>query len=219
MKMTATDQIKFLDRKIMQNEARYDLDRKAARISALSFNDMDKYKYLTGKNLGLKPSTVEQAKFEYFPLDKVFSKGLDEEEDKKEGLLKRPKNIEDKNEELLKTTKNKTKNIEEIANFIKEPLSPEAEDLMLDYRDVDYRELTFTVVNKNTFDFSDFKTFNDLSRDLYFKKMTIDDAEKKQNEFNKTLGDLSDHTPKNKKYIEARENLLDNAKNIYEGGE
>ena len=48
---------------------------------------MDKYEYLTGKNLGLKPSTLEQAKFEYFPLGKIFNKGLTEES-KKEGLLK-----------------------------------------------------------------------------------------------------------------------------------
>ena len=32
--MTITDQIKFLNRKIMQNEALYDLDRKAAKKSA-----------------------------------------------------------------------------------------------------------------------------------------------------------------------------------------
>ena len=36
--MTITDQIKTLDRKIMQNEAQYDLDRKAAKISALSYD-------------------------------------------------------------------------------------------------------------------------------------------------------------------------------------
>ena len=50
-------------------------------------------KYLTGEDLGLKPSTVEQAKFEYSPLDKIFNKGLSED-DKKEGLFKRLKNIE-----------------------------------------------------------------------------------------------------------------------------
>ena len=60
--MTVTDQIKILDRKIMQNEAQYDLDRKAAKISALSSNnlDKDKYEYLTGEDLGLKPSSIEQ---------------------------------------------------------------------------------------------------------------------------------------------------------------
>ena len=44
--------------------------------------------------MGLKSSTVEQAKFEYSPLGKIFNKWL-EKEDKKEGLLKRLKNIED----------------------------------------------------------------------------------------------------------------------------
>ena len=82
MKMTVTDQIKILDRKIMQNEAQYDLDRKAAKISALSCNNFDKNEYLTGEDLGLKPSTVKQAKFECSPLGKVFTKGLTEEEKK-----------------------------------------------------------------------------------------------------------------------------------------
>ena len=96
--MTITDQIKILDRKIVQNEAQYDLDRKAAKISALSSNNLDKYEYLTGEDLGLKPSTVEQAKFEYSPLGKTFNKGLDKD-DQKEGLFKILKNTEDKNEE------------------------------------------------------------------------------------------------------------------------
>ena len=87
--MTVTDQIKILDRKIMQNKAQYDLDRKAAKISPLSSNNLGKYEYLTGEDLGLKPSSVELAKFEYSPLGKVFTKGLDEDKDKKEGLLKR----------------------------------------------------------------------------------------------------------------------------------
>ena len=93
--MTVTDQIKILGRKIMQNEAQYHLDRKAAKISALSFNNLDKYEYLTGEDLGLKPSTIEQAKFEYSPLVKIFNKGLSED-DKREGLFKRLKNIESK---------------------------------------------------------------------------------------------------------------------------
>ena len=60
--MTVTDQIKILDKKIMQNEGQYDLDRTAAKISALSSNNLDKYEYLTGEDLGLKTSVIEQAK-------------------------------------------------------------------------------------------------------------------------------------------------------------
>ena len=43
--MTVTDQIKILDGKIMQNEAQYDLDRKAVKISALSSNNLEKYEH------------------------------------------------------------------------------------------------------------------------------------------------------------------------------
>ena len=68
---------------------------------------MDKYEYLTGEDLGLKPSTIEQAKFEYSQLGKIFNKGLGKS-DQKEGLLKKLKNIEDKNEELLKAKRLKT---------------------------------------------------------------------------------------------------------------
>ena len=109
--MTITDQIKILNRKIMQNEAQYDLDRKAAKISALSSNNLDKYEYLTGEDLGLKPSTVEQAKFEYSPLGKIFNKGLDKDEDKKEGLLRRLKNIEDHGKKQLDTDSKSLKSI------------------------------------------------------------------------------------------------------------
>ena len=116
--MTVTDQIKILNRKIKQNESQYDLDRKAAEISALSSKNLDKYELLTGEDLDLKPSTVPQAKFEYSPLDKIFNKELSED-DKKEGLFKRLENIKGKNKELVKafnTTNKVLKNKTNIQN-------------------------------------------------------------------------------------------------------
>ena len=56
---------------------------------------LEKYEYLTGEYLGHRPSALEKTDFEYSPLGKIFNKGLTEEE-KKEGLLKRLKNIEGK---------------------------------------------------------------------------------------------------------------------------
>ena len=59
--MTVIDHIKNLGKKIkQQNEVQYDLDKKASIISASSSNDLVD-KYLTGKDLGLNPSTIEQA--------------------------------------------------------------------------------------------------------------------------------------------------------------
>ena len=59
----------------MQNEAQYDLDRKAAKISVLSSKNLEKYEYLTAEDLGLKPSTIEQTRFEYSLLGKFLING------------------------------------------------------------------------------------------------------------------------------------------------
>ena len=66
----------------MQNEAQHDIDRKAAKTCALSSNNLDKYEYLTGEDLGLKPSTIERPKFEFSPLREILNKGLDKDDQK-----------------------------------------------------------------------------------------------------------------------------------------
>ena len=72
--MTVTNQIKILDDNIKTNQAQYDLNREAAKISALSSKDLlEKYEYLTGEGLGHKPSVFEKAKFEYSPLGMVLA--------------------------------------------------------------------------------------------------------------------------------------------------
>ena len=100
--MALTEQVKILDDNIKANKAQNDLDREAAKISALPSDELEKYEYLTGEDLGYKPDVVQKAKFEYSPLGKIFNKGLDES-DKKEGILKGLKNIEGRNKDQLKT--------------------------------------------------------------------------------------------------------------------
>ena len=98
--MTRKEQNKILNDKIEANNAKYNLDRMNAEISAYSSYDLPKYEYLTKKDLNYKPNAFEQAKIEYSPLGKVFTDGLDKS-DRKEGFLKRLKNIEDKNNNQL----------------------------------------------------------------------------------------------------------------------
>ena len=78
--MNINEQIKILDNKIRSNQAQYDLDRQNAKISALSSEELGKYEYLTGEDLGYKPDVVQKAKFEYSPLGQIFNKGLDSSE-------------------------------------------------------------------------------------------------------------------------------------------
>ena len=57
----------------------------------MSSNNLDKYEYLTGEDLGLKPSTVEKAKFEYSPLGISLSKAF--KKDKVESVTKNMSNF------------------------------------------------------------------------------------------------------------------------------
>ena len=191
----------------MQNEAQYYLDRKAAKISAFSSNNLDKYEYLTGEDLGLKPSTIEQAKFEYSPLGKIFNKGLDKD-DKKEGLFKRLKNIENAQKNLIKDDDNKiytprsefddkdkkqqTNNIDtkppNIVNYLKS-LSQEAKDLMDEIEDadddIDDGKLLFIGNNREKINFNIFrKPLNFLSA-IYNGEISLKEAEFSQKKYRK----------------------------------
>ena len=103
--MTRKEQNKILDDKIKANKRKHELDRINAEISAYSRGDLPKYYYLTNKDLNYKPDAFEQARFEYSPLRKVFIDGLDKP-DRKEGLVKRLKNIEDKSNTQLLAIRN-----------------------------------------------------------------------------------------------------------------
>ena len=103
--MTRKEQNKILDVKIKANKRQYNLDRVNAEISAYSSSDLPKYEYLTNKDLNYKPDLFKQARFEYSSLGKVFIDGLDKS-NRKEGLLKRLKNIEEKSNNQLLAIKN-----------------------------------------------------------------------------------------------------------------
>ena len=49
------------------------------------------------------------------------------------------------------------------------------------------------------------------------KKITIDEVERKQDEFNAIMGVLEDYTTRNNKYIEAKNKLLNHVKKIAKG--
>ena len=108
--MIFDNKIKTFDDKIKASQAQYEVDRVAAKISVLSSKKLEKYEYLTGKDLKYKPRLVEQAKFEYSPFGKIFNKGLEENE-KRGRILKRLGNIEDANEKHLKVIKDELVNL------------------------------------------------------------------------------------------------------------
>ena len=68
----------IIDDKIKDEKIQHNINRKAAKISALSSGKIDKYEYLTGEEiLPSDQSTIrKQAKFTYSPLGKAFEKQI-----------------------------------------------------------------------------------------------------------------------------------------------
>ena len=95
--MTRKDQIKILNNKIESNTNQYKVDRLNAEISAFSSGDLNKYEFLTRKDLKYKPNALDKAKFEFSPLGKAFSVGLDKTADgyQEEGVIKLLKDVRD----------------------------------------------------------------------------------------------------------------------------
>ena len=108
--MTVEDQIK--DEKLQ-----YDINREAAKISALSSGKLDKYEYLTGEEIlpSNQQQIIQQAKFNHSPLRKALEKQV--------------KTIKDQGEKqviALESLKDSDKKLTSIKDFIPtENLNPE----------------------------------------------------------------------------------------------
>ena len=95
--MTTDDQIE--DKKLQ-----YDINREAAKISALSSGKIDKYEYLTGEEIlpSNQKQIIEQAKFTYSPLGKAFEKQIKTIEDQEIKQVDALKDLKDNRQKLIK---------------------------------------------------------------------------------------------------------------------
>ena len=146
---------------------------------------MYKYELLTGEDLDIKPSTIEQAKFEYSPLGKISNKGLSED-DEKEGLFKRLENIKDKNEELINTINTTNKATKNKINIQSKNLIYNSKYSFLKYKDIDE-----------------------------FKELSLDSFNKKLNKFNNEIVNLRNISSRKEEKKELKYQVLSNAKKLY----
>ena len=95
--MTRKEKDKILDDKIESNNNQYKIDRLNAEISAFSSGNLNKYEFLTRRDIKYKPNALDKAKFEFSSLGKTFSTGLDKTAQgyQEEGLIKLLKDIRD----------------------------------------------------------------------------------------------------------------------------
>ena len=94
--MTINDQVR--DEKLQ-----YDVNREAAKISALSSVKIHKYKYLTREDIipSNQQQIIEQTKFTYSPFGKGFEKQIKTIEDQRKKQIDALKNLKDQNRQLV----------------------------------------------------------------------------------------------------------------------
>ena len=94
--MTINDQIS-------NEKLQYDLNREAAKISALSSGKIHKYEYLTGEDIlpSNQQQIIEQAKFTYSPLAKAFEKQIKTIKDQGEKQIDALENLKDTNKQVV----------------------------------------------------------------------------------------------------------------------
>ena len=133
-----------IEGQIKDEKLQYDINREAAKISALSSGKLDKYEYLTGEEIlpSNQQQIIQQAKFNYSPLGKAIEKQRETIEDQGKKQVEaiqdnkqlvninkddyKDKLLLSKKREIFKDISNKKLNkIEELADKI-------------DYDDLDY---------------------------------------------------------------------------------
>ena len=80
----------IINDQISDEKLRHDINREAAKISALSSGKIHKYEYLTGEDIlpSNQQQIIEQTKFTYSPLEKAFKKQIKTTEDQGEKQIK-----------------------------------------------------------------------------------------------------------------------------------
>ena len=180
--MTIEDQIK--DEKLQ-----YDVNREAAKISALSSGKLDKYEYLTGEEIlpSNQQQIIEQAKFTYAPLGKTFEK--------------QTKTIEDQGKKQLDTLeylKPSDKELPPIKDFIpEENLNPEnineIKRIEEQEKKVNRNKMFYKTTNK-TYDFRKFKTIRTFGNEIKNNVINLDMTNNEQNELLKYIDEFNSRT-------------------------
>ena len=173
-----------IEDKIKDEKLQYDINREAAKISALSSGKIDKYEYLTGEEIlpSNQQQIIEQAKFTYSPLGKAFEKQTKTIKDQRE---KQIKPIQDNKQPLISDDDYKDKLLlskeREIFKDIYNNRLDKIEELN---NKIDYDNLNYVVARSGKkFDFG---TTNDpitFLNDIKNGKISVEEAKNKQQNY------------------------------------
>ena len=139
-----------IEDQIKDEELQYDINREAAKISALSSGKLDKYEYLTGEEIlpSNQQQIIEQAKFTYSPLGKAIEKRRKSIEDQGK---KQVKAIQD-NKRLVNINKDDYKNkllLSKEREIFKDISNKKLNKIEEMNNEIDYDGLDYVILSKD----------------------------------------------------------------------
>ena len=187
--MTINDQIR--DEKLQ-----YDINREAAKISALSSGKIRKYEYLTGEDIlpSNQQQIIEQARFTYSPLGKAFEKQIKTIEDQGKKQVDALKVLDPK--AIESGSNNKSTITKEIYDKI---LEERMDEILEMSNKIDYGQLIYNFkgptrpINIGKFG-GPIYIYNHMENG----DTTLQQVEKQQKDFKKELNEITSGNPKHK---------------------
>ena len=207
--MTIEDQIK--DEKLQ-----YDINREAAKISALSSGKLDKYEYLTGEEIlpSNQQQIIQQAKFNYCPLGKAIEKQRKTIEDQGKEQVKA---IQD-NKQLVSINKDDYKDkllFSKEREIFKDIFNKRLNKIEEMNNKIDYDDLDYVILSKDMeYNFSIEKDARSLLNDIKEGKTTLKEAKDRQRNYKYNLNIIRKG---NKNSVQKR--TLSNIENHYDARE
>ena len=200
--MTIEDQIK--DEKLQ-----YDINREAAKISALSSGKLDKYEYLTGEEIlpSNQQQIIQQAKCTFSPLGKALEKQV--------------KTIKDQGEKQVDVLKTSYKKLPSIKDFV--PFNLEIINEIKRIEEIEKNLDRDKMVNKSTnrnYDFRGFKTIRTYGNDIRNNVISFKAANIEQANLMAHLYDFTKNTkPQNLEQKKLKSDVLNSVGALAKGRE
>ena len=204
-----------IEDRIKDEKLQYEINREAAKISALSSGKLDKYEYLTGEEIlpSNQQQIIQQAKFNYSPLGKAIEKQI--------------KTIKDQGEKqvvVLESLNVPNKKLSSIKDFIPiENLNPEIINEIKRIEEIEKkvdRNKMFYKRSNKTYDFRNFKTIRAFGNEIRNNVITLDTANIEQATLLSYVYDFSRKTrPRNPAQRQLKADIVDSVTSLIEGRE
>ena len=201
-----------IDDHMRDEKLQYDINREAAKISALSSNKFNKYKYLSGEEIlpSNQKEMIQQAKFTYSPLGKAFEKQIKTNEFQGEKQMKAVQN-----QVQVKTIKKYAYDVENslLISKQKEMLNKLADKMLDDITELDKKvnrdDLIYRCKGKTSDEKSDkYDNVLNLINKIKNGEIKLAEAKNGQIRFKSSLGEIKKGN--NKKISKEQKNALYN---------